>query len=113
MPNKGETIRSGHVYKRAKLWHKIPDEDWKIMSPSMRRSYVNGYRLEFASYKRELMKLGYSRYAIGYIVAMRQVGYVFDAIHSYRGFLNFLYEGGSTYFRSWKDVKAWLNEYGR
>lgn len=113
MPNKGMTIRSGSVYTMAKHWFNISEEDWEIMLSTMRQTYVNRYRIEFMRYKQELKRLGYSRYAIGYIVAMRNAGYTFDALDSRTFYLHFWYDGGSTHFRSWVAVKRWLNEYGR
>lgn len=113
MPNKGMTIRSGSVYKRAKNWFQVPDEDWEIMLPTMRATYVNRYRIDFMKYKQDLRKLGYGNYSIGYIVAMRYCGYTFDALESHSRYWHFWYDGGQTHFRSWKAVKDWLNEYGR
>ena len=113
MSKKGVSMRSGSAHKRAKAWFNISDEDWKLMRPSIHQTHINAYRSEIARYKWDLKQLGYSRYVIGYIIAMRAVGYVFDAIDSHRMYIHFWYDGGSTYFTSWRHVKAWLNEYGR
>lgn len=43
-------------------------------------------------------------------IRMDAIGYHYDTLESYRGYLRFFTTGGVVSFNSWKEVREWLKE---